>query len=165
MPFCYECGTQLVPVRVEDKDRQRCPACGYIHYPDPKVTACTIPTLDGKVVLLRRAFGPGRGKWVFPGGYMDRGETVEEAACRETREEVNLEVQLESLLGAYSYRDSIVVVVVYRARVVGGSLRAGPESSEVRTFAPSELPWEELAFASTREALRDWVETQPGAGR
>ena len=124
------------------------------------MAACTIPVLDGRIVLVRRGIDPARGQWVFPGGYMDRGETVEEAAVRETWEETGLRVRLAGLTGIYSYRDTIVVVVVYRAEVVAGVPTAGAECLEVRTFAPDELPWNEMAFPSTQRALRDWLGTR-----
>lgn len=158
MRFCSLCGgpVQLQPVPRDPKERLVCQQCGRIHYEDPKVSACTIPVIDGKVVLVKRAIDPGRGLWVFPGGYMDRHETVQEAAVRETREEVNLVVRLTDLVGVYSYKTSIVVVVVYACEVIGGEIQLDSESDEARLFAESEIPWDQLAFPSTREALRDF---------
>lgn len=158
MQYCPRCGgtLQLQSVPRDAKERLVCQSCRFISYEDPKVSACTIPVIDGKVVLVRRAIDPGRGLWVFPGGYMDRYETVEEAAVRETREEVGLEVRPTELIGVYSYKTSIVVIVVYACEVVGGELCIDAESDEVRLFAESEVPWERLAFPSTREALRDY---------
>ena len=92
-----------------------------------------------------------------PGGFMDRGERVEDAAIRETWEEVNLEVTIDRLLNVYSYTGYPVVVVVYLVRVVGGQLRAMDETLEAATFAPAEIPWDELAFDSTRDALREYM--------
>lgn len=155
--FCPRCGVALTEAKVEDRLRPVCPACGFVWYQDPKVAACTIPAIEGRVVLVRRGIEPARGRWVFPGGYMDRGETVEEAAVRETLEETGLSVQIRGLSGVYSYRDSIVVVVVYRVAVVGGSLQPGGECLEVRTFAAEEIPWDDLAFPSTRDALQDFL--------
>lgn len=157
--FCPKCGS---PLRLQlaggdSRERPACTGCGYIYYQDPKVSACTIPVIDGKVVLVRRAINPGRGLWVFPGGYMDVDETVEEAAIRETREEVSLEVRLTGLVGIYSYRTP-VVVIVYACEVEGGELAIDAESLEVRAFAPEEVPWDELAFPSTRDALRDYLQ-------
>jgi ADP-ribose pyrophosphatase YjhB (NUDIX family) len=88
---------------------------------------------------------------------VDRGETVADAAVRETLEEVNLRVSLTGILDAYSYPGSQVVVIVYAAEVVGGRPETGDECLEVRAFAPEEIPWDDLAFESTRDALRDYV--------
>jgi ADP-ribose pyrophosphatase YjhB (NUDIX family) len=110
---------------------------------------------------LQRGIEPGYGKWVFPGGYVDRGETVPEAAVREAREEANLEVCLTSLLGVYSYEHSPVIIIVYVAEVTGGELKAADEAIDARLFAPEEIPWAELAFPSTFEALSQYVRELP----
>jgi 8-oxo-dGTP diphosphatase len=157
--FCPRCAGSLESRRIKDGEPARlvCSACGFVFYLDPKVAACAICMIDGGIVLLRRAIEPSLGKWVFPGGFVDRGETVGGAAVRETLEEVNLRVTLTGILDAYSYPGSHVVVVVYAAEVVGGRMQACDECLEVRTFAPEEIPWDDLAFDSTRAALRDYV--------
>lgn len=154
--FCPRCASPLVLRTVEEREVPVCPACGYIHYLDPKVVACTIPAIDGRVLLLRRAINPGRGRWVFPGGYVNRGETVAAAAGRETLEEISLTVAITDLVGIYSYLGSPVVIIVYRVEIFAGTPRVNSESSEVRAFSQAEVPWDELAFPSTREALQDW---------
>jgi ADP-ribose pyrophosphatase YjhB (NUDIX family) len=157
--FCPRCAGPLSARSLKDgePDRLVCAACEYVFYLDPKVAACTICMVDGGIVPLRRAIEPQLGKWVFPGGFVDRGEQVTDAAVRETLEEVNLRVGISGILDAYSFPGSPVVVIVYAAEVLGGDLAAGDETLEVRVFAPEELPWDELAFDSTRAALRDYV--------
>jgi 8-oxo-dGTP diphosphatase len=157
--FCPKCSgsLRLQPVPDDAKERLVCQDCQFIFYQDPKVSVGTIPVMDGKIILVKRAINPGRGLWVFPGGYMDRGETVHEAAVRETREEVNLLVRPTELVGVYSYSTSIVVIIVYACEVLGGELQIDHESEEVRGFSPDEIPWDQLAFPSTRDALRDFL--------
>lgn len=157
--FCPKCGgaLQLQQFKAHEPQRRVCIACTFIFYDDPKVAACTISVIDGKVVLLKRGIEPSFGKWVFPGGFIDRGEQVEAAAIRETWEEVNLKVTVQRLLNVYSYPGYPVVVVVYLADIVGGELQARDETLEVRTFALDEIPWDDLAFASTRDALSDYL--------
>lgn len=157
--FCVECGGRLAEqwVAAEGRSRLVCRGCGYIHYLNPKVVAATLPIIDGRVVLIRRANEPASGAWSYPAGYIEMGETVEEAARRETQEETCLEVRLTSLLNVYSRARAGVVVVAYLAETVGGQLRPGSECSEVGLFAPEEIPWEELAFPTVVWALRDWV--------
>jgi ADP-ribose pyrophosphatase YjhB (NUDIX family) len=106
---------------------------------------------------LKRGVEPALGKWVFPGGYVDRGESVQEAAIRETKEESQVDVKLGPLLNVYSYPRTPNVIVVYTAVVVGGELAAGDESVEASLFAPDNIPWTELAFDSTRDALSDYI--------
>src|SRR6185503_2654090 len=98
--FCPKCGGSLESrlLKTSEPSRLVCKQCHFVFFLDPKVAACTIIRQPGGIVLLQRAIEPGYGKWVFPGGYVDRGETVADAAVREAKEEVNLEVQLVSLL-------------------------------------------------------------------
>ena len=128
-------------------------------YLNPKVAAGAVVEHRGGIVLLRREIDPRAGFWVHPGGFVDRGETLEEAARRETREEVGLEVEIGRLLGAFSFADSEVVVVTFAAHVISGEPMVGDESLEVRAFAPHEIPWDELAFPSTRLALDEYLRT------
>jgi ADP-ribose pyrophosphatase YjhB (NUDIX family) len=107
--------------------------------------------------LAQRAIAPAYGKWVFPGGYVDRGETLEAAALREVREESGLIVRLTRLLGVYSYPGNPVVVVAYTGEVTGGVLTPDAESLAIRTFPPAEIPWDQLAFPSTVQVLRDYL--------
>ena len=123
--------------------------------------ACTIIEMEGKIILLKRAIEPQKGKWVMPGGYVDRGEEVESAALRETKEECGLEARITRLHAVYSYPRKLAVVVVYLADVLGGELKAGDESEEVRLYPPDEIPWDNLAFESTSDALREYVK-RPG---
>jgi mutator protein MutT len=157
--FCPRCGGQLESrlLKVGEPERLVCSKCEFVFFLDPKVAAGTIFTLDGKIILARRAIEPSYGKWVFPGGFVDRGETIEAAALRETREEMNVEVRLSELLNVYSYANSPVVVLVFAAEVIGGKLMAADECLEVRGYEPERIPWEELAFTSTRDAIRDYI--------
>lgn len=155
--FCPRCAHEI---EIAFPRSIRCPACGYGAYFNPKPVACTIPrTAEGDVVLLRRGFAPGKGLWTFPGGFVDLGESTEQAARRETREELCIEVELGALVGVYSRPDDRVVLVVYEARALGAP-RTTPEATEIRSFAPDAVPYDELAFWSTGAALRDLL----GAG-
>ena len=158
--FCPRCGGTLDKRQLKTNEPRRlvCRDCSFIFYQDPKVVAGTLFTLDGGIVLLKRGVEPALGKWVFPGGYVDRGESVRDAAIRETKEESQLDVRLGALLNVYSYPRSPNVIVVYTAEVIGGELAAADECTEARLFSGSDLPWEELAFDSTKDALLDYVE-------
>ena len=157
--YCPRCGggLELRVVRQKERARPACTRCGLVVYLNPKVAACTVTTVDGGIVLLKRGIEPERGRWVFPGGFVDRGETVPEAAVRETLEEVNLRVGLTGILDVYSFAGNEVVVIVYAAHVLSGRLAPGDEAQAVVAFPPEELPWEELGFESTRAALRDYL--------
>jgi ADP-ribose pyrophosphatase YjhB (NUDIX family) len=134
-------------------------------YLDPKVAVGTIiRTGDGRLVLVRRAIEPGYGLWVFPGGYVDRGEHIVEAAVREAREESGLEVRVDGLVNIYSYAGTTPIIIVYRATMVGGDLCTDDECLEARLFPPDEIPWDQLAFRSTRDALTDYLAHPVRAG-
>ncbi len=141
-----------------DPTRLVCGRCNFVFYLDPKVAVGTIVRVDSdRLVLLRRAIEPGYGKWVFPGGYVDRGEPLIDAALREAREECGLEIRLDGLVNVYSYAGRTPVIVVYAATAVGGELTLDEESTEYAAVRPADIPWTELAFRSTQEALRDYL--------
>jgi ADP-ribose pyrophosphatase YjhB (NUDIX family) len=157
--FCPRCAGRMAPSIMKDGEEPRpaCPACGFVLYLNPRLAACTIPNLDGGLVLARRGISPEQGKWTLPGGFVERGESLAEAALRETFEEINLRVSLIGILDVYSFPGSDTVVAVYAADVPSGRPEPGDETTEVQVFAPESLPWDELAFDSTRAALRDYL--------
>ena len=158
--FCPKCGGDLESRLLKNGEPVRlvCARCGFVFYLDPKVAVGTIITTDGSdVALVRRAIEPGYGKWVYPGGYVDRGEEVRTAAVREAREECGLEIALDRLINVYSYTGGAPIIIVYAARTIGGCLGCDDEGLEARLFGTREIPWHELAFRSTREALRDYL--------
>lgn len=156
--YCHVCGNALADRYLEEEGRNRlvCDACGHIQYLNPTVVAGVIPIQDGRVWLLRRGIEPRLGYWTFPAGYMELGETVEEAAARETREELNMEVRLERLLNVYSRPNLRTVHVIYVARALTEGSN-GSEAIESRPFLPQDIPWNDLAFNTTHEALTDWL--------
>ncbi len=158
--FCPRCGGPLERriLKSTEPERPVCARCGFIYYIDPKIAVGTIiATNDGGLILVRRAIEPGYGKWVFPGGYVDRGEALTTAAVREAREECGLDIRLDALVNIYSYAGRAPVIVVYAATAVGGTLAIDEESLESATFGPDALPWDDLAFRSTQEGLRDYL--------
>jgi 8-oxo-dGTP diphosphatase len=160
--FCPVCGSPLEPrvLKISEPKRLVCTnaACGFVFYLDPKIAVGTIIKMDsGKIVLVKRAIEPGYGKWVFPGGYVDLGEEVTLAAVREAREEAGLDVRIDRLINVYSYAGRAPVIIVYAATVISGHLAMDDEGLEIREFGLDEIPWDELAFRSTNEALRDYL--------
>ena len=158
--FCPICGGRLRSLTINDRPRPVCSACNFIYYQDPKVVACAILEMDNRIVLLRRGINPQKGKWVLPGGYVDRGEEVKAAAIREFKEECGLVTRIKRLLGVYSYPGQIPVVIIYIAQYVSGDLIAGDETLEAGWFSESEIPWDDIAFKSTVVALNDYYNSE-----
>jgi len=162
--FCHQCGGNVLLRHVEEEHRDRlvCESCGMIHYLNPRLVAAAVPELDGvdgqpRLLLMRRALEPRRGAWTPPGGFVEVGESTEEAAVRESEEEVGLPVEVTGLLGVYSRPAVGIVVVVYRARALREEPQLGVEALEARWFSAETIPWDDLAFETTVRALRDWV--------
>ena len=158
--FCPVCGGPLESrlLKAGEPERLVCTRCGFVFYLDPKIAVDAIIRSDsGGIVLVRRAIEPGYGKWVFPGGYVDRGEEIRTAAVREAREECGLDISIERLVNVYSYPGRAPIILVYSAKAMGGTLTIDDESLEVRVFDRDQIPWDELAFRSTHDALRDYL--------
>ena len=161
--FCPVCGQplELRVLKASEPKRLVCTdsACAFVFYLDPKIAVGTIIRVpSGRIVLVKRAIEPGYGKWVFPGGYVDRGEEITLAAVREAREEAGLDVRLDHLINIYSYAGRAPVIIVYAATMVSGELAVDDEGLEAREFELDDIPWDDLAFRSTREALRDYID-------
>jgi ADP-ribose pyrophosphatase YjhB (NUDIX family) len=158
--FCPRCGSQAT---VAFPRSITCDTCGYGAFYNPKPVACAIPTTaENEVILLRRGFEPHKGRWSMPGGFVDLGESVEEAAVREAREEIGVKLELTGLVGVYSRSTDRIVVVVYAARAEGTPTRT-EEALEVQAFRPTTIPWDQLAFWSDGRALRDYLDRSAAA--
>ena len=158
--FCPRCSALLELRSIHDKERPVCPECGRIIYEDPKVTAAVVVEREGKVLMVRRGVEPGLGLWSLPGGYVDRGEVVEQAAEREVREETGLKIKVTNLVGVFSQADHPVILVVYDSQIVGGGTSPGAEVLDLDFLPPDELP--PLAFPRDRQILQTWKALRDG---
>jgi ADP-ribose pyrophosphatase YjhB (NUDIX family)/GNAT superfamily N-acetyltransferase len=142
--------------------RKVCPACGFILYRNPVPGTGVLVEMEAGIVLVRRGQPPFVGWWALPSGYIEAGESVEQAAVRECKEETGLDVELLELFGVGSFPEGAQqsgIVIFYRARPVGGELRAGDDAQDVVVFAPDVLP-EKLAFRTHREVLARWARSR-----
>ena len=157
--FCPRCAGNLQErvLKKGDPERLVCESCGFVFYQGPKLVAGALFELDGGIVLVQRDIEPGYGKWTFPGGFVERGETAEAAADREVLEETGLEVRVSGIVGLYSYEGQIPAIAVFGADVIGGEPLPLDETMAVRGYGRDEIPWSDLAFPSTEHALEDYL--------
>jgi ADP-ribose pyrophosphatase YjhB (NUDIX family) len=162
MNHCPECGTRLETrwSSMDARERLFCVACDAIRYENPRILVALVVTCGDRLLLCRRAQQPSLGKWTPPSGFMERAETLERAAARETFEETGVQIDPEKLtLYMVSSLPTISeVYVVFRAAVDGDSCRPGSESLEVGYFNEQEVPWSQLAYAEMTNFLRQFFQ-------
>jgi ADP-ribose pyrophosphatase YjhB (NUDIX family) len=156
MKYCSVCAhpvsLQIPPG--DNRERFVCNACGTIHYENPRNVVGTIPVWQDQILLCRRAIEPRHGFWTLPAGFMELGETTAQGALRETLEEAGARVELQALFSLLNVPHVDQVHLFYRARLLDLNFAPGEESLEVRLFTEAEIPWDELAFATTAQTLR-----------
>ena len=141
----------------DDHERYVCESCNWIHYDNPRIIATALCTHAGKILFCRRAIRPRYGFWTLPGGFMELGESAEDAAAREAQEEAGARISVTALLGLYSIPRIGQVHLVYLSKFMDTKIAAGMESLEVAMVEPSTIPWDELAFPVNHWALRDFL--------
>ena len=161
MKFCSTCGA-AVERRIPEGDqvlRFVCVSCAEVHYQNPKLVVGCVPEDEaGRILICRRAIEPRHGFWTIPAGFMENGETLQQAAARESAEEALADVEVGSLLTVVHVLHADQVHVFFRGRLRSPQIGAGEESLEVKMVAEHEIPWDELAFTSTTYTLRRYLE-------
>ncbi len=155
--YCARCGSAMERRLVDDRERDVCPVCGFILYRNPVPAVGVVVALGGKVVLVRRRYEPRAGCWALPAGFMELGESAEEAAARECHEETGLLVRVDHLLGVYSFGEGqgTGLLIIYAATATGGELVAADDATEVGVYAPDALP-SPMAFSTHLQAIERW---------
>ena len=169
MNFCPRCGHPLKDAFKYGKTRRVCDACGFVHFRDPKVAAVVFVAEANRVLMVQRAFNPQRGKWALPAGYIDYGEDPREAGIREVQEETGLEVVIRRVIDVLgpdpSGENPASIVILFEGERTGGALAAADDAKRAEFFRPDEIPLDEIAFESTRQLIKAWVESQNGSER
>jgi ADP-ribose pyrophosphatase YjhB (NUDIX family) len=158
--FCSACGGDVEVTRPEGDERERfvCATCSTVHYVNPKIVVGSVCTFEDRVLICRRAIEPRIGYWTIPAGWMEVGETAEEGAIREAREEACANIAIEGLIAVYSIPRIDQVQILFRAKLLDSAVAAGPESQEVKLVSWDEIPWDELAFPTVTWVLRRAIE-------
>ena len=161
MKFCSTCGSAAIALIIPDGDQREryvCPACGTVHYSNPKIVCGVVPIFEDKVMLCLRGIEPRLGKWTLPAGFMENGETVEEGAVRELFEEAVATVTLGPLLTILSVPYISQVHMMYLGEMSEPKFATTPESTEIRLFTEPEIPWPQIAFRTVKMALEHYFE-------
>ena len=148
--FCPRCGGKLAHKAWEGRHRLYCEACAGAIYENPVPATCLV-VVDNRdrIALVKRSVAPKKGHWCLPGGFMELGESPEEAGLRELAEETGLDGKIDRLLGVMSTPNAqyhTVLMIAYRVRNFTGSLVPGDDASEAAWFSHLHLP--EIAFTS-----------------
>ena len=166
MKYCSTCGDevcQTVPAG-DNRERHVCGGCGVVHYQNPKLVAGCLVEWEDKILLCRRAIEPRYGLWTLPAGFMENGESTNEAALRETWEEANATVEMRALFSLINIPHISQVYLIFRARLCSLDFFAGEESLEVSLFSQDQIPWQTLAFPAITKTLQ-WYFEDRSAGR
>lgn len=156
--YCEMCGTptQIRIPEGDERERNVCTNtdCGHVHYQNPKVVVGAICTYKDRVLLCQRAIEPCAGKWGYPQGFLELGETSRQGAARETWEEagVKFDPAKSDLLAIYNLA-GMQIQMIYRAELESDEFEAGHESSDVKFVAWDEIVFEELAFPTVEWGL------------
>jgi ADP-ribose pyrophosphatase YjhB (NUDIX family) len=161
-PFCSQCASptsRIVPPG-DNRERDVCENCGAIHYQNPRMVVGTVPVLDGRILLCRRAIAPRYDTWTLPAGFMELNETTAMGAMRETVEEAGAEIELGEMYTVIDVPNVDQVHIYYLARALSAHLDPGPESLEARFFDPADIPWDNLSFRSVVTTLEHFLADQ-----
>mgnify|MGYP000022825261 CR=1 FL=1 len=152
--FCPKCGGKLANKKVLGRSRLVCENCNFIFYQDPKPTVGVFIVDNNKVLLAKRAVAPFKGWWDSIGGFMEEGETPQETAVRETKEETGLDVELIDILGVGrdKYEEQYTVPIAFLGKIVDGKPKPADDVEELEWFPLDDLP-KNISFAGNKKAL------------
>ncbi len=159
--YCPHCRAKMIDKEVFGRVRRVCPdtTCRFVQFIDPKVSAAVMVEKENMVLLIQRAMAPAKGSWCFPGGFMDIGETPQQTAIRECREESGLEIEITQLIDVFYYEDyrGSGVLIMFKGIVIGGQMQAGDDAQQAQFFTLDELP-DNIAFDTNLVTLARWRE-------
>ncbi len=159
---CLQCGAPLETRELDGREREVCPACGWVYYRQLKLSVTARVLQEGRLLMVQRGISPWYGTWQMPSGYVEADEDPARAAEREAWEETGLRVQAQRLLGVYPYEDprGNGVMLMYDCRVIGGAVQAGVESLQADFFGAADAVRREFAGEASRRQVLDWLDEE-----
>ena len=162
LEFCSNCGKKNQYGKIDGFVRFHCTYCTTIHYENPKPTSTLICINEQKILLVKRAVNPGQGLWGLPGGFIEKGETPEQAGLRELKEETNLEGVILGYLGNSSSHNTLwgdILLLGYYIKIDSKkTLCAGDDAQEARFFKIADMP--SLAFDSHSKIFQMYLKSK-----
>ena len=152
--FCPKCAHRLIEKEAHGRKRLVCSKCSFIFYQNPKPTVGVFILEGEKVLLAKRAVEPFKGWWDSIGGFMEIGESPQETALREAKEETGLGIELIEILGATkdSYDSEHIVPISFIGKIVSGVPKPADDVEELGWFSLGKLP-KNIAFECNKKAL------------
>ncbi|MDC9720767.1 MAG: NUDIX hydrolase [Gammaproteobacteria bacterium] len=160
MKYCSHCSAVVrfvIPLG-DNRPRHVCGSCEFIFYENPRIIAGCIPVFEDKILLCKRAIEPRLGYWTLPAGFMENGESTEQAALRETYEEAYAKPILGPLFSVCNVPRMNQVHLFYLAQMTVAEYGSGPESLAVELYDEAEIPWDDIAFGTVTQTLKRFLE-------
>lgn len=155
--------TRQIP-QDDDHVRAVCDSCGHVHYENPKMVVGTIPVFQDRVLLCKRNIEPQKGRWTLPAGYLENAESVQQGAVRETLEETRVQVRILSPYRMFNILFVDQIYLMFIAELLSRDFGPTSESTDVRLFSQSDIPWDDIAFDVIRQTLEDYYKDRRRAG-
>jgi ADP-ribose pyrophosphatase YjhB (NUDIX family) len=159
MPYCQQCGnlltTQIPPG--DDQERLCCPNCHFVSYQNPAVLVGVFLYHKNKTLWIKRGTNPNQGKWTFPAGFLEPGESIQEAAVRELYEETTIRRKPEEMVpfGMLSLIPMHQIYLSFRCRCESMTDAAiTQEAEDWGWFSEEEAPWDQLAYPESEKQAR-----------
>lgn len=159
--YCPYCGTGIIKKKEGDVLREHCPSCHVFFYDNPLPVVSCILMKEREVLLVKRGNQPYKGKWCLPSGFAETGESIQDAALRELREETGLRGKITGLVNADSTKNHFygdLIFHTFEVELTGGSLRAGDDAVDAKYFPIHHTPV--LAFKSNTVAINTFIKAK-----
>jgi len=159
MKYCSHCRADIIVAipTGDNRERYTCSACDHVFYENPRIIAGSIPVFGDQILLCKRSIEPRSGYWTLPAGFMENGETTQQGAWRETFEESLAKVDIGPLFSVCNVPRINQVHLFYIAQMTNRVFGPTSESSDVALFSASDIPWDNIAFATVKQTIKQFL--------